>query len=71
MWRLPASAITRDQTGAFEGIVESIELRRGERYARLKIQGAAFDIPTDDPQMKPGTPQRFAIDMNRLTVWSI
>ena len=45
--------------------------RRGERYARLKIRGAAFDIPTDDPQMKPGTPQRFAIDMNRLTVWPI
>jgi molybdate transport system permease protein len=71
MWRVPASAITQEQTGAFEGVVEGIELRRGERYARLKIQGVAFDIPTDDPKMKPVTSHRFSIDTNRLTIWSI
>ena len=71
MWRVPALAITREQTGAYEGVVESIELRRGERYARLKIMGVAFDIPTDDPRVKTNTSHRFSIDTNRLTVWSI
>jgi molybdate transport system permease protein len=71
MWRVPAFAITQEQSGAFDGVVEGIELRRGERYARLKIQGVAFDIPTDDPHMKPATSHRFSIDTNRLTIWSI
>ncbi|WP_213779270.1 ATP-binding cassette domain-containing protein [Caballeronia sp. dw_276] len=71
MWRVPALAITQEQTGAFEGVVENIELRRGERYARLKIVGVAFDIPTDDPRVKTGTSHRFSIDTKRLTVWSI
>ncbi|KQR84364.1 molybdenum ABC transporter permease [Burkholderia sp. Leaf177] len=71
MWRVPASAITQERDGTFEGFVERIELRRGERHARLKIHGVAFDIPTDDPQMRPETLHRFSIDTNRLTVWSI
>lgn len=71
MWRVPALAISRAENGAFEGVVERIELRRGERYARLKILGVGFDIPTDDPQLKMGTSHRFSIDTNRLTVWSV
>ncbi len=52
-------------------MVEGIELRRGERYARLKIRGVTFDIPTDDARLKTGTSHRFSIDADKLTIWSI
>ena len=71
MWRLPAPAIRPSEDGPFEGAVEGIELRRGERYARLKILGVPFDIPSDDARLKTGTSQRFFIDADRLTIWSI
>jgi molybdate transport system ATP-binding protein/molybdate transport system permease protein len=71
MWRLPALAITPSDEGLFEGMVEGIELRRGERYARLKIRGVAFDIPSDDPRLKTSASHRFSIDVNKLTIWTI
>jgi ABC-type Fe3+/spermidine/putrescine transport system ATPase subunit/ABC-type sulfate transport system permease component len=71
MWRLPALAITPLDEGAFEGTVDAIELRRGERYARLEIRGVAFDIPTDDTRLKTGTSHRFSVDIDRLAIWSI
>jgi ABC-type sulfate/molybdate transport systems ATPase subunit/ABC-type sulfate transport system permease component len=71
MWRLPALAITPSDEGLFEGVVDGIELRRGERYARLKIRGVAFDIPSDDPRLKTGASHRFSIDVNKLTIWTI
>jgi molybdate transport system permease protein len=63
--------LSADAASAFEGIVEDIQLRRGERYARLEIQGVAFNIPTNDPQTKPATAQRFFIDTNRITIWPV
>jgi len=71
MWRLPAAAIQPCATGRFEGVVDAIELRRGERYVRLSVQGQPFDIPSDDPSLQPGTSQRFFIDEQRLTVWPV
>ena len=71
MWRLPALAITPSDEGLFEGMVDGIELRRGERYARLRILGVAFDIPSDDPRLKTDTSHRFSIDANKLTIWTI
>jgi molybdate transport system permease protein len=71
MWRLPAAAIQPCATGKFEGVVDAIELRRGERYVRLSVQGQPFDIPSDDPSLQPGTSQRFFIDEQRLTVWPV
>jgi molybdate transport system permease protein len=71
MWRLPALAITPSDEGLFEGMVDGIELRRGERYARLRILGVVFDIPSDDPRLKTDTSHRFSIDANKLTIWTI
>jgi len=71
MWRLPALAIMPSDEGAFEGTVDGIELRRGDRYARLKIGGVTFDIPSDDARLKTGTSHRFVLDINKLTIWSI
>ena len=64
-------SLLRNDEGLFEGMVEGIELRRGERYARLKIRGVAFDIPSDDPRLKTGASHRFSIDVNKLTIWTI
>ena len=71
MWRLQATAITPSDEGLFEGMVDGIELRRGERYARLKIRGVAFDIPSDDTRLKSGTSHRFSSMSNKLTIWTI
>jgi len=71
MWRLPALAIMPSDEGAFQGTVEGVELRRGDRYARLKICGVTFDIPSDDALLKTGTSHRFSVDISKLTVWSI
>ena len=71
MWRLPALAITPSDEGEFQGTVEGIELRRGDRYARLKVCGVTFDIPSDDACLKTGTSHRFSVDIGKLTIWSI
>jgi hypothetical protein len=71
MWRLPALAITLSDEGAFQGTVDGIELRRGDRYARLRICGMTFDIPSDDARLKTGTSHRFSVDIGKLTIWPI
>ena len=71
MWRLPALAITPSDEGAFQGTVDGIELRRGDRYARLRICGVIFDIPSDDARLKTGTSHRFSVDIGKLTIWPI
>ena len=71
MWRLPALAITPSDEGAFQGTVDGIELRRGDRYARLRVCGVIFDIPSDDARLKTGTSHRFSVDIGKLTIWPI
>ena len=71
MWRLPGLAIMPSDEGAFQGTVEGIELRRGDRYARLKVCGVTFDIPSEDTRLKTGTSHRFSVDIGKLTIWSI
>jgi ABC-type sulfate/molybdate transport systems ATPase subunit len=69
MWRMPSLAITVDEQGSHEGLIEGIELRRGDRYLRLKIAGLLFDMPCDDARLQAGARQHFSIDSTRLTVW--
>jgi len=69
MWRMPSLAITADEQGMHEGTIEGIELRRGDRYLRLKIAGLLFDMPGDDDSLQVGTQHRFTIDSTRVTVW--
>lgn len=69
MWRLPAAAITRDDRGPYEAQVNRIELRRGDRYARIDVQGVQFDIPTDDPTLSTNTKLRVSIDVKLLETW--
>jgi ABC-type Fe3+/spermidine/putrescine transport system ATPase subunit/ABC-type sulfate transport system permease component len=71
IWRLPGLAIMPSDEGAFQGTVEGIELRRGDRYARLKVCGVTFDIPSEDTRLKTGTSHRFSVDIGKLTIWSI
>lgn len=69
MWRLPAAAIAVDPAGRYAAIVNAIELRRGERYVRLDVQGVQLDIPSDDHGLQPGLALQCTIDASRLTVW--
>ena len=69
MWRLPAAAITRNDSGPYEAQVNRIELRRGDRYARIDVQGVQFDIPTDDPTLSTESTLRVSIDATLLETW--
>jgi ABC-type sulfate/molybdate transport systems ATPase subunit/ABC-type sulfate transport system permease component len=69
MWRLGAAAIAPAPDGPFVARVEAVELRRGERYVRIGIGGARFDLPGEDRRLREGVTHRVKIDAARLTVW--
>jgi molybdate transport system permease protein len=70
MWRIAARAITIAPRGAHAGVVESVELRRGERYVRLNIAGVRFDIAGDDTGLREGSACRIDIDAGGVSVWN-
>ncbi|WP_144109221.1 ATP-binding cassette domain-containing protein [Paraburkholderia sp. BCC1886] len=70
MWRVSSHAITLASTGAFEGTVVSVELRRGERYIRVNIAGVLFDIASEDAGLREGEPCRLDIDASGVSVWT-
>jgi molybdate transport system permease protein len=69
MWRVSARAVAISPEGAHAGVVESIELRRGERYVRLNIAGVRFDIANEDARLREGTPCRIDVDAAGVSVW--
>ncbi len=69
MWRLPSAATSLHEEGAYEAQVDSVELRRGDRFARIDVQGVQFDIPTDDATLLPGMAVRVDIDETLLDLW--
>jgi molybdate transport system permease protein len=69
MWRMASPAILVDENGPHEGLVEAIELRRGERYVKLSAHGLQFDMPCNDVRLEVDSRHRFSIDPARVTVW--
>ena len=58
MWRVSSHAVSVSPDGAHAGVVESAELRRGERYIRVNIAGVRFDIASEDAGLREGAPCR-------------
>jgi molybdate transport system permease protein len=55
--------------GAHAGVVEAVELRRGERYVRVNIAGVRFDMASEDAGLREGAPCRIDIRAAGVTVW--
>ncbi|WP_133650979.1 ATP-binding cassette domain-containing protein [Paraburkholderia flava] len=70
MWRIASRAIVAAQDGPHTGIVETIGLRRGERYVGVRIHGTLLEFASDDARIREHEPQRFTIDPAGVSVWS-
>jgi molybdate transport system permease protein len=70
MWRLASGAVRPSQDGPFEALVESIELRDGERFALLSLEGVRFDIAMGDALLREHDTCRVSIDPAGISVWT-
>ncbi|SIT41199.1 ABC-type spermidine/putrescine transport system, ATPase component [Paraburkholderia ribeironis] len=69
MWRVSPHALAVTPNGAHAGVVDAVELRRGERYVRVNIAGVRFDIASDDASLRESAPCRVDIHARGVTVW--
>jgi molybdate transport system permease protein len=69
MWRVSSHAIVVEQDGAHAGVVDAVELRRGERYIRVNSAGVRFDIANEDNRLREGAPCRIDIRASGVAVW--
>jgi len=70
MWRVSSRALVICADGAHAGHIDSVELRRGERYVRVNIAGIRFDLASEDSRLREGSPCRIDIDPAGVTVWA-
>ncbi|MGH8782939.1 ABC transporter ATP-binding protein/permease [Paraburkholderia sp.] len=69
MWRIASRAIAVAADGPHTGIVETIGLRRGERYVGVRIGGVLLEFASDDADIREHEPLRFTIDPAGVSVW--
>lgn len=69
MWRVSSHAIVVEQDGTHAGVVDAVELRRGERYVRVNIAGVRFDIANEDTHLREDAPCRINIRASGVAVW--
>jgi molybdate transport system permease protein len=69
MWRVSSHAIVVTVDGTHAGVVDAVELRRGERYVRVNIAGVRFDIANEDGRLREGAPCRIEIRASGVAVW--
>ncbi|MGF6572604.1 ABC-type Fe3+/spermidine/putrescine transport system ATPase subunit/ABC-type sulfate transport system permease component [Paraburkholderia sp. GAS333] len=71
MWRVSSRALRIAPDGAHAGHVDSVELRRGERYVRVNIAGIRFDLASEDSRLREGSACRIDIDPAGVAVWAM
>jgi molybdate transport system permease protein len=69
MWRLASHAIVLAPDGPHTASVAAIELRRGERFARLDVCGATVDVALNGTRLDEGEQCRFFVDAAGVSVW--
>ncbi|MEK6370305.1 MAG: ATP-binding cassette domain-containing protein [Burkholderia gladioli] len=70
MWRVAPRSIRVDARGAYEAQVESVELRDGERHARVMLGGHVFELAVEGAFVDDIATCRVAIDAAGVTVWA-
>ncbi|WP_206951468.1 ABC transporter ATP-binding protein/permease [Trinickia acidisoli] len=70
MWRVASRAI-RPGHGehAFMAQVLSIELRHGERFARIEAAGVRFDVSIGEFSLREGRVEAFVVDRAGVSAW--
>ncbi len=71
MWRVSAHAIAISADGALAGLIDSVELRRGERYIRVSIGAVCFDIASEDASLHEGMTCRVDVHASGVCVWRV
>jgi molybdate transport system permease protein len=69
MWRVSSHAIHVTEAGMHAGVVDAVELRRGERYVRVNIAGVRFDMANEDTRLREGAPCRIDFRASGVAVW--
>jgi len=69
MWRVSSHAIVVTDEGMHAGVVDAVELRRGERYVRVNIAGVRFDIANEETRLREGARCRIDIRASGVAVW--
>jgi molybdate transport system permease protein len=69
MWRVSSHALAVTPQGTHAGVVESVELRRGERYVRVNIAGVRFDLASEDAGLREGAACRLDIRAAGVNIW--
>lgn len=69
MWRVAAGAVQLSPDGAFTATVDTVALRHGERYVRLRIGEAFLDIASEDPAWRQSSRHRLGIEPSGVSVW--
>ncbi|MEX3958397.1 ATP-binding cassette domain-containing protein [Trinickia sp. EG282A] len=70
MWRVASRAIRLSARGPLEAVVDSVELRDGERFARLNIGGVQLDVAVNDALLREREVCRFFIDPAGVSAWT-
>ncbi|MGF6770755.1 ABC-type sulfate/molybdate transport systems ATPase subunit/ABC-type sulfate transport system permease component [Paraburkholderia sp. GAS199] len=71
MWRVASQSVVASAVGAFEGVVEGVELRRGERFVRLNLDGVRLDVPAANgfALAQEGSVWRVDVRASGVVVW--
>ncbi|MFM0339651.1 ABC transporter ATP-binding protein/permease [Paraburkholderia fungorum] len=69
MWRVSSHAVVVSDAGAFNGLVDAVELRRGERYVRVNVAGVRFDVACEDVALREGMGCRVEFFAYGVWVW--
>ncbi|MGN6579228.1 MAG: ABC transporter ATP-binding protein/permease [Bordetella sp.] len=68
MWRVAPDGIHATDQGTYIGRIENLQLRRGERYAQVRIGGVVLDTRADESTFD-NTPVRLHIDSSSISIW--
>lgn len=68
MWRVAPDGIRAADHGAYSGRIESLQLRRGERYAQARIGGVMLDARADESALDDAA-TRLHIDPSSISIW--
>ena len=69
MWRVSSRAIAWSADGPYAATLDAIELRRGEQFACMSLNGVRLECVSGDARLREGQPCRFAIDPDGVSVW--
>jgi molybdate transport system permease protein len=71
MWRIATHGIALREHGAYEGVLEQVELHGGERLAALRVGPLLLRCAAGDAVLVEGARQRLDIAPAAVTVWAM